>query len=130
MYTRKMMNKDKEHSALRKAMSKLDYAIPDYVFDSDEGSEISQRISDVWNEIDKIEIEISRKTNQNMYRFVVYKNCKKGWKIDEIFEDEDEAIQYVDEYKEEFKLDDTSIKYVHEECTEDEFKKYKEKDDE
>ena len=54
---------------------------------------------------------------KDMYRFVVYKNCEKGWKIDEIFEDEDEAIQYVDEYKEEFKLDDTSIKYVHEECT-------------
>ena len=26
------MSKDKEHSALRKTMSKLDCAIPDYVF--------------------------------------------------------------------------------------------------
>tara|TARA_R110002012_G_scaffold141484_1_gene299210 strand:- start:31 stop:411 length:381 start_codon:yes stop_codon:yes gene_type:complete len=65
---------------------------------------------------------------KDMYRFVVYKNCEKGWKIDEIFEDEDEAIRYVDEYKEEFKLDDTSIKYVHEECTEEELKKYEEED--
>ena len=40
---------------LRKAMSKLDCAIPDYVFDSDEGSEIAQCISDVWDEIDKVE---------------------------------------------------------------------------
>ena len=52
-----MMSKDKEHSALRKAMSKLDYAIPDYVFDSDEGSEIAQCISDVWDEIAKVEEE-------------------------------------------------------------------------
>jgi len=66
---------------------------------------------------------------KDMYRFVVYKNCEKSWKIDEIFEDEDEAIRYVDEYKEEFKLDDTSIKYVHEECTEEELKKYEEEDD-
>ena len=32
----------------------------------------------------------------------------------------------VDEYKEELELDDTSIKYVHEECTEEELKKYEE----
>ena len=57
------MSRDKEHPAwcsdvypdLRKAMSKLDYDIPDYVFDSDEGSKIAQCISDVWDEIDKIE---------------------------------------------------------------------------
>jgi len=47
------MSRDKEHSALRKAMNKLDCAIPDYVFDSDEGIEIAQCISDVWDEIDK-----------------------------------------------------------------------------
>tara|TARA_R100001530_G_scaffold116279_1_gene83310 strand:+ start:609 stop:872 length:264 start_codon:yes stop_codon:yes gene_type:complete len=53
------MSKDKEHSALRKAMSKLDSAIPDYVFDDDEGSELSQCISDVWDEIAKVERDIS-----------------------------------------------------------------------
>ena len=52
-----MMSKNKKHSALRKAMSKLDCAIPDYVFDDDEGSEISQCISDVWDEIAKVEEE-------------------------------------------------------------------------
>tara|TARA_R110002124_G_scaffold254476_1_gene420083 strand:+ start:504 stop:872 length:369 start_codon:yes stop_codon:yes gene_type:complete len=61
---------------------------------------------------------------KDMFRFVVYKNCEKGWKIDEIFEDEDDAIQYVDEYKKEFELDDTNIKYVHEELTEEEMKNY------
>ena len=61
---------------------------------------------------------------KDMYRYVVYKNCEKGWKIDKIFEDEDDAGQYVDEYKEELKLDDTSIKYVHEELTEEELEKY------
>jgi hypothetical protein len=60
------------------------------------------------------------------FRFVVYKKCDKGWKVDEIFEDEDDAINYVDEYKEELELDDTSIKYVHEELTEEEFRRREE----
>ena len=55
------MSRDKEHSALRKAMNKLDCAIPDYVFDSDEGIEIAQCISDVWDEIDKVEEENNEK---------------------------------------------------------------------
>ena len=42
-------------SELRKAMSKLDYALPDYVFDSDEGQDIQECIENVWEEIDKIE---------------------------------------------------------------------------
>ena len=57
---------------------------------------------------------------KDMLRFVVYKKCDKGWKIDKIFEDEDDAIDYVDEYKKEFELDTTNIKYVHEELTEEE----------
>ena len=55
------MSRDKEHSALRKAMNKLDCAIPDYVFDSDEGIEIAQCISDVWDEIIKVEEENNEK---------------------------------------------------------------------
>ena len=55
------MSRDKEHSALRKAMNKLDCAIPDYVFNSDEGIEIAQCISDVWDEIIKVEEENNEK---------------------------------------------------------------------
>ena len=42
-------------SKLREAMSKLDYALPDYVFNSDEGKDIQECIENVWEEIDKIE---------------------------------------------------------------------------
>lgn len=44
-------------SPLRKAMSKLDYAIPDYVFDSEDGIKIHDLIQEVWDEIDKFEYE-------------------------------------------------------------------------
>ena len=44
-------------SPLRKAMSKLDYAIPDYVFDSKDGKKIHDLIQKVWDEIDKFEYE-------------------------------------------------------------------------
>jgi len=70
--------------------------------------------------------------------FVVYKNLRKNgyqnvsyWKIDKIFKDEDEASIYVDEYQEEFGLDDNSIKYEWEQLTEEEIEKlYEEEDDE
>ena len=42
-------------SPLRKAMSELDYAIPDYVFDSEDGNKIHDLIQKVWDEIDKFE---------------------------------------------------------------------------
>tara|TARA_B100000963_G_scaffold322750_1_gene307018 strand:- start:196 stop:396 length:201 start_codon:yes stop_codon:yes gene_type:complete len=42
-------------SPLRKAMSELDYAIPDYVFDSEDGHKIHDLIQKVWDEIDKFE---------------------------------------------------------------------------
>ena len=54
-----------------------------------------------------------------MLRFVVYKKCDKGWKIDKIFEDEDDAIDYVDEHKNEYGIC-AGIHYVHEELTEEE----------
>ena len=38
-------------------MSKLDYAIPDYVFDSEDGIKIHDLIQEVWDEIDKFEYE-------------------------------------------------------------------------
>ena len=44
-------------SPLRKAMSELDYAIPDYVFDSEDDNEIADLIQKVWDEIDKLEYE-------------------------------------------------------------------------
>jgi hypothetical protein len=44
-------------SPLRKAMSELDYAIPEYVFDSEEGTKIHKLIQKVWDEIDKSEYE-------------------------------------------------------------------------
>tara|TARA_Y100001937_G_scaffold79086_1_gene107192 strand:- start:389 stop:559 length:171 start_codon:yes stop_codon:yes gene_type:complete len=46
---------EKIKSPLRKAMSKLDYAIPDYVFDSEDGHKIHDLIQKVWDEIDKFE---------------------------------------------------------------------------
>ena len=46
---------DKIVSPLRKAMSELDYAIPEYVFNSEEGKQIHNLIQKVWNEIDKLE---------------------------------------------------------------------------
>ena len=51
--------------------------------------------------------------------FIVYKNCGK-WEIDEIFEEESDAIRYVDEYKEEFELIDNFIKYEKSLVTEEE----------
>ena len=42
-------------SELRKAMSKLDYALPDYIFDSEEGEDIQECIENLWEEIGKIE---------------------------------------------------------------------------
>ena len=46
---------DKIVSPLRKAMSELDYAIPEYVFNSKEGKQIHDLIQKVWNEIDNLE---------------------------------------------------------------------------
>ena len=51
--------------------------------------------------------------------FIVYKNSGK-WEIDEIFEEESDAIRYVDEYKEEFELIDNFIKYEKSLVTEEE----------
>ena len=45
----------KYDSPLRNAMSELDYAIPEYVFDSKDGKEIHDLIQKVWSEIDKLE---------------------------------------------------------------------------
>tara|TARA_R100001443_G_scaffold487_6_gene2044 strand:- start:18917 stop:19282 length:366 start_codon:yes stop_codon:yes gene_type:complete len=64
--------------------------------------------------------------------FVVYisltsKNCEQVWKIDEIFEDEDEASICVDMYQEEFGLNDNSIKYEWEQLTEEEIKNIRRK---
>ena len=42
-------------SPLRKAMSELDYAIPEYVFDSEDGHKVKDCIDKVWEEIDKVE---------------------------------------------------------------------------
>jgi len=42
-------------SPLRKAMSELDYAIPEYVFDSEDGNKIHDLIQKVWDEIDNLE---------------------------------------------------------------------------
>ena len=56
-----MTEENKGHSSLREAMSKLDYALPDYVFDSDEGEDIQECIGNVWEEIDKIEKQMGEK---------------------------------------------------------------------
>tara|TARA_R100000234_G_C4889676_1_gene130902 strand:+ start:296 stop:472 length:177 start_codon:yes stop_codon:yes gene_type:complete len=42
-------------SPLRKAMIKLDYAIPEDVFDSEDGNKIHDLIQKVWDEIDNLE---------------------------------------------------------------------------
>jgi|TARA_R110000868_G_scaffold53988_2_gene169248 hypothetical protein len=43
-------------SPLRKAMSELDYGIPEYVFDSEEdGQMLADLITKVWKEIDNLE---------------------------------------------------------------------------
>lgn len=44
-------------SPLRKAMSELDYAIPEYVFDSEDRHKIHDLITKVWEEIDNLEYE-------------------------------------------------------------------------
>jgi len=46
---------DKIVSPLRKAMSELDYTIPEYIFNSDDGKQIHDLIQKVWSEIDKVE---------------------------------------------------------------------------
>tara|TARA_R100000781_G_scaffold55274_1_gene36016 strand:- start:482 stop:658 length:177 start_codon:yes stop_codon:yes gene_type:complete len=48
---------EKITSPLRKAMSELDYAIPEYIFDSENGTNIHKLIQKVWDEIDKFEYE-------------------------------------------------------------------------
>ena len=45
----------KKMSPLRKAMSELDYGLPEYVFDSEEGREVHDLIQKVWDEIDNVE---------------------------------------------------------------------------
>ena len=42
-------------SPLRKAMSELDYGIPEYVFDSEDGNKVHDLIQKVWDEIDNLE---------------------------------------------------------------------------
>ena len=42
-------------SPLRKAMSELDYGIPEYVFDSEDGQKLADLITKVWEEIDNLE---------------------------------------------------------------------------
>jgi len=50
------MSKDKKKmSPLRKAMSELDYGLPEYIFDSEEGQSIADLIQKVWDEIDNVE---------------------------------------------------------------------------
>ena len=49
-------------SPLRKAMSELDYGLPEYIFDSEEGQSIADLIHKVWEEIDSVE---RGKTNEN-----------------------------------------------------------------
>jgi len=46
---------EKIKSPLRVAMSNLDYGIPEYVFNSEEGREVHNLIQRVWEEIDKLE---------------------------------------------------------------------------
>ena len=46
---------EKIKSPLRKAMSELDYGLPEYVFDSEEGNKVHNLIQKVWDEIDKLE---------------------------------------------------------------------------
>tara|TARA_R100000963_G_C4634823_1_gene99178 strand:- start:827 stop:1006 length:180 start_codon:yes stop_codon:yes gene_type:complete len=48
---------EKIKSPLRKAMSELDYGIPEYVFDLEDGKKIHDLIQKVWYEIDKFEYE-------------------------------------------------------------------------
>ena len=45
----------KKMSPLRKAMSELDYGLPEYVFDSEDGKKVHDLIQKVWNEIDNVE---------------------------------------------------------------------------
>ena len=48
---------EKIKSPLRVAMSELDYGIPEYVFDSEDGQKLADLITKVWDEIDKLEYE-------------------------------------------------------------------------
>tara|TARA_R100000656_G_scaffold2702_1_gene4400 strand:- start:273 stop:461 length:189 start_codon:yes stop_codon:yes gene_type:complete len=51
----KTWGEEKIMSPLRKAMSELDYGLPEYIFDSEEGQSIADLIQKVWEEIDNIE---------------------------------------------------------------------------
>ena len=44
-------------SPLRKAMSELDYGLPEYIFDSKEGKKIHDLITKVWEQVDALEYE-------------------------------------------------------------------------
>ena len=46
---------EKIMSPLRKAMSELDYGLPEYIFDSEKGQSIADLIQKVWEEIDNVE---------------------------------------------------------------------------
>jgi hypothetical protein len=46
---------EKIKSPLRVAMSELDYGLPEYLFDSEEGRKVHDLIQKVWGEIDKLE---------------------------------------------------------------------------
>ena len=48
---------EKTMSPLRQAMGKLDHAIPDYIFDDEDGEELANIISQVWDAIENIESE-------------------------------------------------------------------------
>ena len=41
-------------SPLRKAMSELDYGLPEYIFDSEEGKIVADLIQKVWDKIDNL----------------------------------------------------------------------------
>ena len=49
-------------SPLRKAMSELDYGLPEDIFNHEEGHRINDLIQKVWEEIDSVE---KRKTDEN-----------------------------------------------------------------
>ena len=53
---------EKVMSPLRKAMSELDYGLPEDIFNHEEGHRINDLIQKVWEEIDSVE---RGKTNEN-----------------------------------------------------------------
>ncbi len=56
------------HSPLRLAMIKLDEAIPDYVFDSDEGIEISKHLNEVYDAIEIIEEVLKHAMDEKKFK--------------------------------------------------------------